>query len=278
MTNPAFNDRVERKYQVGVSAGEVATLWRDLRSFLLPHGLAPVPEITSVGSVYFDNKDCDLLRYSLFGRLFLVRVRTYELYGHIPEPLKEYWVEVKTAQHERRKKKRFWLGRAPLAAFLDGKCASANVLAHKNGDATEDKLRTLYRETQETVLTMGLKPILLVLYKRIAFQGPTDRLSVDWDLQYYYVSRDVFEYDSWKYIVEKPTGTSDNVILETKFLGNDSPAWFPELQQRFPIRRREYLKPVEGMGLLFRGPLQYHHEANYFIPRIESYMIGSQLG
>lgn len=278
MTNPAFNDRIERKYQVGVDPGAVAALWRDLRSFLDPHGLAAVQEITSVGSVYFDNKDCDLLRYSLFGRLMLLRVRTYELYGHIPEPVREYWVEVKTADAERRRKKRFWLGKTALAAFLQGEDASASVLPNNNGDATRDTLRELYRESQETVTTMGLKPILLVIYKRIAFQGQSERLSIDWDLQYHHVSENIFAYDSWKYLVEAPAGTSDNVILETKFLQGDSPAWFPELQRRFPIRRREYLKPVEGMGSLFRGPLRHHKEANYFLPRIESYMTGSQLG
>jgi hypothetical protein len=104
MKVPAFNDRIERKYQIGISEYEVAGFWRDLRSVLRPYGLVPAQEITSVGSVYFDNKDFDLLRYSLFGRLMIVRVRTYEMFGRLPKSITEFWVEVKTAVGERRKK------------------------------------------------------------------------------------------------------------------------------------------------------------------------------
>src|SRR5262245_64389010 len=75
---PVFNDRIEKKFQLGVRDSEVATVWRELGSILAPYGMVPVQEITSVGSLYFDNKDYDLLRYSLYNRLFLVRLRAYE--------------------------------------------------------------------------------------------------------------------------------------------------------------------------------------------------------
>ncbi len=117
MNAPAFNDRVEKKFQIGIEEKEVAALWRDLSLVLAPYGLKPVQEITSVGSVYFDNKDCDLLRFSLFGHLMLFRTRVYELYGRFPEPISEYWVEVKTAQGARRKKRRFPLSKAALFGF-----------------------------------------------------------------------------------------------------------------------------------------------------------------
>ncbi len=274
MTN--FNDRIEKKYQVGISESEVAGLWRNLRSFLGPHGLAPVQEITSVGSVYFDNKDCDLLRYSLFGRLMLVRVRSYETYGRPPEPITEYWVEVKTAADGRRKKRRFRLTKSALMEFLEGRDAGEGVFDYNRNDAEPDVIRDLYRETQETIFTLGLKPILLVVYKRVAFQNEVERLSIDWDVRYHYVTTNVLDYDSWKYLVEKPAGTSDKVILEMKYLHGGVPAWFHELQQRHPIRRREYLKPMEGMGFLFQGPLRHHKEANYFLPMIEAYMANSK--
>jgi hypothetical protein len=56
------------------------------------------------------------------------------------------------------------------------------------------------------------------------------------------------------------------------------PACFSELQQRYPIWQREYLKPIEGMGFLFKGPLRNHKEANYFIPLINAYVENSLLG
>jgi hypothetical protein len=276
MTN--FNDRIEKKYQVGISESEVAGLWRDLSSFLGSHGLAPVQEITSVGSVYFDNKDCDLLRYSLFGRLMLVRVRSYETYGRPPEPITGYWMEVKTAADGRRKKRRFRLPKSALLEFLEGRDAGESVFDYNRHNARRDVIGDLYRETQETVFTLGLQPILLVTYKRVAFQSQVERLCIDWDVQYHYVTRNVFDYDSWKYLVEKPAGKGDKVILEMKYLQGDVPTWFSELQRRYPIREREYLKPIEGMGFLFAGPLKHHKEANSFLGMIGAYMASSQLG
>lgn len=274
MTN--FNDRIEKKYQVGISESEVASLWRELTSFLGPHGLVPVQEITSVGSVYFDNKDCDLLRYSLFGRLMLVRVRSYETYGRPPEPITGYWVEVKTTADGRRKKRRFRLTKSALMEFLEGKDAGEGVFDHNKHGAEPDIIRDLYRKTQETVFTLGLKPILLVVYKRVAFQSAVERLSIDWDVQYHYATTNIFDYDSWKYLVGQPVGKANKVILEMKYLHGGVPAWFHELQLRYPIRRREYLKPIEGMGFLFQRPLRHHKEANYFLPMIEAYMANTK--
>jgi hypothetical protein len=236
----------------------------------------PIPEIISVGSVYFDNKDCDLLRYSLFGRLMLVRLRTYEMYGRPPEPITEYWVEVKTADDQRRRKKRFRLTKSALLEFLEGRDAGESVFDYNKDGAERDVIRNLYRETQETVLTMGLKPTLLVIYKRIAFQGEIERLSIDWDVQYYHVTTDVYDYSSWKYPVEKPAGKADKVILELKYLQGGVPAWFSDLQRRYPIWEKEYLKPIEGMGFLFQGPLKHHKEANSFLQMIQAYMAGSE--
>src|SRR5262245_38055401 len=267
MTN--FNDRIEKKYQVGISESEVAGLWRDLASFLGPHGLAPVQEITSVGSVYFDNKDCDLLRYSLFGHLMIVRVRSYEIYGRPPEPITGYWVEVKTTADGRRKKRRFRLTQSALMEFLEGRDGREGIFDY-------NRVWDLYRDTQEPVFTLGLKPILVVVYKGVAFQSAVERLSIDWDVQYHYVTTNIFDYDFWKYLIEKPAGKSDKVILEMKYLHGGVPAWFHELQSRYPIQRREYLKPIEGMGFLFQGPLRHHKEANYLFPMIAAYMDDSE--
>lgn len=276
MKVPPFNDRIERKYRIGIGENEVAGFWRDLRSILGPYGLAPVQDITSVGSVYFDNKDCDLLRYSLFGRLMVVRVRTYEMFGRLPQPITDFWVEVKTAVGERRKKRRIRLTKSALLELLEGRDAGETVFECNENGAGRDVIGDLYRETQETVLSMGLKPILLVLCKRVAFQGKGERLSIDWDVQYRHVSSDIFDNDSLKYLIDKPAGKADKVILETKYVEGGVPIWFRELERRYPIWRREFLKPVEGMGFLFKGPLRQHKEADTFVRMIESHLANSQ--
>jgi len=274
---PVFKDRIERKYQLGVKDCEVASLWREIASMLAPYGMLPVQEITAVGSVYFDNKDYDLLRYSLDDRLFLVRVRAYELYGRPPKPISEYWVEVKTASDERRSKRRFRLTRGQLYEFIKGAEIGAAVIERNCPDHEPDGLRQLYRETQESIITMGLKPFILIVYKRVAFQNQNERLSIDWDVQYYNVSSEVFQFSSWKDTIIPPFGRAGAVILELKYLEGSLPVWFGELQRRYPVRERECLKTLEAMGILFHGELKQHRQANYFRPRIDAYMAGNQL-
>jgi hypothetical protein len=278
MNNTLFNNRIEKKYQIGIAESEVAGLWRNLCSCLAPYGLSPAQEITSVGSVYFDNRDCDLLRYSLFGHLMLIRLRTYETYGRPPEPRAGYWVEVKTAADERRKKRRFQLPKSALYQLVEGGEPGESIFDFNKNDADRDLVFDLYRDTQETIVTMGLRPLILVLYKRISFQNDLERLSIDWDLQYYYVTKNVLEADSWKYLAVPPQGKSDTIIMEIKHLQGDVPVWFTELQRQYPIRRREYLKTLEGMSFLFQGPLKHHKEANFFLPRIDAYLTNSHLG
>jgi SPX domain protein involved in polyphosphate accumulation len=279
MSAPAFNDRVEKKYQIGIDQTGIADLWRGLGSTLRPFGLLPVQEITSVGSVYFDNKDCDLLRFSLLGHLMLFRTRAYEMFGQSPEPITEYYVEVKTAQGQRRMKRRFPLAKKALLRFLASRDLDEGLNGLERLDNGPEDWGELYREGQETLLTMGLAPILLVTYKRLAFQSEMDRLSIDWDIQYYPATRSIYDLTSWKYLAEPPIGKANKIILEMKCLGEDTePDWFAELQRRYPIRRREYLKPVEGMGFLFQGPLRQHKEAAYFLPRIDAYLASSVLG
>jgi hypothetical protein len=126
---------------------------------------------------------------------------------------------------------------------------------------------------------MGLAPLLLVTYKRVAFQSETSRLSIDWDIQYYSAGNDIYDLSSWKYLPLEAAGKARKVILELKCMFDEGvPEWFSEIQQLYPIWQREYLKPVEGMGFLFRGPLRHHKEADYFLPRIDAYMNNSLLG
>lgn len=143
-------------------------------------------------------------------------------------------------------------------------------------DGAGEGVLDLYRTSQETFLTMGLKPVLLVIYKRVAFQSARERLSIDWDVQYRHVTNHVLNYESFKYLRGEPEGKANKIILEMKYLQNEMPSWFSELQRSYPIWRREYLKPIEGMGFLFRGPLKDHKAANYFVPMIQHYMTNSQ--
>ncbi len=272
MKGPVYIERMEKKYQVGIRDDGLANFWRELRDYLPQFGLEPINEITNIGSVYFDNNDCDLLNDCLLGQLKLIRLRTYEAYGTVPQPINEYWVEMKTAPDERRRKKRFRVTKEMLMDFLDGRPPREGVYAYNRDGAEAPTVGRLYHDIQEAILTMGLKPLLLVVYKRIAFQNTTERLSIDWDVQYYHMNTDVCDHESWKYPVEQSAGSARKTILELKYPGGPVPEWFSDLQRKYPIWEKDYLKPVEGMGYLFEGPLRTHEKAATFLPMIQAYM------
>jgi SPX domain protein involved in polyphosphate accumulation len=273
MVGPHYQDRIERSYEVALNQEGVVDLWRDLTEFLPEYGLQPIDGITCVGTVYFDNKDYDLTHYTILNpdRRMLVRLRTYETYDESSAPISDYWLEVKIRANSQWKKKRFRLSRADLSAFLQGRDATEVALAqNRNGDDPEVIL-TLYREIQELVLTMGLKPFFLLTYKRMAFQNETERLSLDWDLQYYSVGSDVYGCDSWQYPIDEPVGISDKTILELKYGRGSFPTWIADLEKRYPIQETGFLKFVEGMQFLFQGPLKSHREAEAFLRLIYAY-------
>jgi len=273
MTDPNYQDRIERNYEVSISQDGVAALWRELSEFFPQYGLHPINKITNVGTVYFDNRDYDLTRYTILNpaRRMLVRLRTYENYGESPSPITRYSVEIKTKCKEQWSKKRFRLNRTALADFLEGRDGTQSLLHDSENGVDPEVTRNLYREIQELIMTMGLKPFFLLTYKRLALQNNIERVSLDWDIQYYHVGTDVYSYDSWKYPVEKPAGKSQKTILELKYPRGTRPAWIADLQKRYPIQETGFLKFVEGMGFILRGPLKNHGEADYFLRLIKAY-------
>jgi len=273
MTDPNYQDRIERNYEVSISQDGVAALWRELSEFFPQYGLHPINKITNVGTVYFDNRDYDLTRYTILNpaRRMLVRLRTYENYGESPSPITCYSVEIKTKCKEQWSKKRFRLNRTALADFLEGRDGTQSLLHDSENGVDPEVTRNLYREIQELIMTMGLKPFFLLTYKRLALQNNIERVSLDWDIQYYHVGTDVYSYDSWKYPVEKPAGKSQKTILELKYPRGTRPTWIADLQKRYPIQETGFLKFVEGMGFILRGPLKNHGEADYFLRLIKAY-------
>lgn len=276
---PNFQDRIERNYEAAVRQDGVVEFWRRLCDFFPQYGLRPINEITSVGTVYFDNKDYDLTRYTVLNpaRRMLVRLRTYETFGELPKPISDYWIEVKIKIKGQWIKKRVRLMRADLPGFLAGQDAAPSVLEDSQNGGEPEVIRRLYREIQELILTMGLEPFFLLTYKRLAFQNDVERISLDWDNQYYSVGSEVYSYDSWKYPVVEPIGKSEKTILELKYPLGAQPIWVSALENKFPIFETGFLKFVEGMGFFFQGPLKNYRESGYFLRLINAYRGESRL-
>lgn len=273
MSGPNYQDRIERNYEVNITPDRITALWRGLSEFFPKYGLDPLNKITGVGTVYFDNRDLDLTRYTILNpaRRMLVRLRAYENYGESPTPIEWYWMEIKTKLKDQWIKKRIRLKRTALPDFLAGRDATQAVLQHDQDGLGSEVGLNLYREIQELIMTMGLTPFFLLTYKRLALQNSLERVSLDWDIQYYHVGTEVYSYDSWKYPIEQPAGKSQKTILELKYPRGTHPAWIADLQKYYPIQENGFLKFVEGMGVLFRGPLKNQREADYFLRLINAY-------
>lgn len=273
MEGPNYQDRIERNYEVAIRPNDVVALWQHLKEFFPRHGIQPIDGITSVGTVYFDNRDYDLTRYTVLNphRRLLVRLRAYEQYGEPPKPISNYWIEIKGKGKEQWTKKRFRLSRKDLLGFLDGRDVPETVLNDKENAAEPNVTRRLYEDIQELIVTMGLKPFFLITYKRLAFQNDEVRISVDWDLNYYHVGTDVYFWDSWKYPVMDPVGRSEKTVLELKYPPGACPLWIADLEKTYRVQETGFLKFVEGMGFLFQGPLKTYREAEYFLRLIKRY-------
>lgn len=274
MESRNFIEREERKYEVGIRVCDLNTLVHDLSRYAPVHEFTTGQQITYVSSVYFDNKDYDLLRLSLLTQhhTFHVRLRTYEYEDSNLEQSECFWMEVNIKKENLRKKKRFMIKRKTLLDVLPGKDVAEMVVDYNDEVADPETIRSLFWETQDTILQMGLKPTLLVTYKRLGFQKENQRLCLDWDIHYYHVGADIYHYPSWKNISRAPTGKVAHIILELKYPQGCFPAWIADLQRRYAIEEKNYSKFVEGMGFLFQGPLRHHREGNSFLQMIEAYL------
>jgi SPX domain protein involved in polyphosphate accumulation len=153
---------------------------------------------------------------------------------------------------------------------LNGRSAAETKSnGYRNGHGNSE---SYYKEIQELVLTMGLAPFFLITYKRLAFDNDEgERVSLDWDLRYFNVGDEIYDSDSWKYPVAEPLAISQKTILEIKHPRGAKPTWIGKLERDFDIAETGFLKFVEGMGFLFRGPMKNHREAKYFLRLIDAY-------
>jgi SPX domain protein involved in polyphosphate accumulation len=274
MGSPVYMDRIERKYEVGISQNSLPDLWRDVSRYVPLHEFTPGQQITWVNSVYFENKDFDLLRFGLLNIQdnIHVRVRTYEYDGYPTRPISSYWLEMKIKKEEVRKKKRLRMQGEALGAFLEGKDVGGRILEYNQDGADPENIRSSYREIRNTIFNLGLKPTLLVAYKRVAFQNGSERLCLDWDIHYYHVGHHVHHYPSWKDIAKCLGEKTGKILLELKCSRGPLPAWVGNLKRSYPLSELGYYSKFnEGMSLLFPGHFKHLTESNHFLQMIKAY-------
>jgi SPX domain protein involved in polyphosphate accumulation len=272
--SPFYTDRIERKYQVGIDPSDLSAFCRDVSRYAPLHEFIPGRQITWVNSIYFENQEFDLLRFSLLSGQdnIHVRLRTYEYDGSPPRPIPDYWLEMKIKKEEVRKKKRLKMQGEALGAFLEGRDVAGRILEDNLDGADPENIRSSYREIQNTIFNLGLKPTLLVAYRRVAFQNEIERLSIDWDVHYYHVSQHVHRYPSWRDVAKCLGEKTEKIFLELKCPQGAIPTWVANLKRDYPLWELGYFsKYNEGMSFLFPGQFKHLTESNYFLRMIKAY-------
>lgn len=265
MGNPIYLERMERKFEVGISKETLPALWADLSRYIPLHEFIPGQQITYNSTIYFDSEDCFLLRRGLLNRYdhFRIRARKYE-YDSTSSP-GTYWLELKMRKEDIRRKQRLELEGRDLQGLLEGKEIGGRVLDYNHAHADSEVCGQVYREIQDIIITKGLKPFLLVSYKRVAFENREERLSIDWDIRYYHVGSPVFSSKCLKDFPDRPAGYDAAMVLELKYTG-EIPSWMSDLQGKYPIwYRSTFSKLDRGMKALLEGPLKARGDSGFLL-------------
>lgn len=273
MVKPIYLGRAERKFEVGISRDALPALWGDLGRYIPVHEFIPGQQVTYNNTIYFDSEDCFLLRSGLLNRddHIRIRARKYEFDSTFFTGASDYWMELKVREGDIRRKRRLKLASGDLQRLLAGKEVEESILDYNRPHADLEVCKELYKEIQEIIIEKGLKPLLLVSYKRVAFENQNERLSIDWDIRYCYAGPSVFSQESLKDFSEKPAGYDQAVVLELKYTGG-FPSWMSDLQGRHPIwYRSSFSKLDRGMRALLEGPLKCRGDSKFLLEMMHAH-------
>ncbi|MBN1586147.1 MAG: polyphosphate polymerase domain-containing protein [Candidatus Omnitrophica bacterium] len=218
-------------------------LWRELKHFMLrdAHMQEDIPY--TVNSIYFDSDDYSAYWEKLWGvktrKKF--RIRTYAKHFNSKTPI---FLECKGKQNEFVVKDRVVISYGQLHSLLEDP-EPLWALAAKG------KLHKLLSEFLVQKVRRRLKPVVYVIYNRLAYQGRFDpRFRVTFDsrvkaLPYRgYLSMDA----------DQKAGDTDITgyrVLESKFRGH-LPAWFGQVVKDYELSRvpvSKYVHAINGCGL-----------------------------
>lgn len=273
MVNQTYLERAERKFEVGLGEESLPALWREVSSYIPLHEFVPGQQITYNNTIYFDSEDFFLLRHGLLNRYdhMRIRARKYEYDSTSLAGDSAYWLELKVRKGDVRKKQRLKLEGRDLQKLLAGKDIEGRVLDYNRAHVDAEACRERYKEIQEIIIERGLKPVLLVSYKRVAFENSEERLSIDWDIRYHYIGSSGFDYKRLKDFPERPAGYDRSMVLEFKYT-DEFPSWMSDLQAKYPIwYRSSFSKLDRGMKDVLEGPLRHRSDSESLIKMMHAY-------
>lgn len=273
MRNQTYLERSERKFEVGVGKESLPALWREVSCYVPLQEFVSGQPMTDNNTIYLDSEDFLLFRAGLLNRYDHIRIRArkYEYGSTSLAGASDYWLELKVRKGDIRKKQRLKLEGQDFQRLLAGIDIERSVLDYNRAYADLKECLKLYRQIQDLIIYKGLKPLLLVSYKRVAFENEKERLSIDWDIRYYHIGSSIFGYQCLKNFPQEPAGYDQAVVLEFKYT-DEFPSWMSELQGKFPIwYRSSFSKLDRGMKAVLEGPLRHRSDSESLIKMMHAY-------
>ncbi|MGL1891648.1 MAG: polyphosphate polymerase domain-containing protein [Spirochaetaceae bacterium] len=194
---------------------------------------------------------------------FKIRIREYGFDGLF----KDYvWVELKEKVNGEGYKNRFKVNKSDVLDFMNGGNLIDNIIL-KNRKIDPEYLIHLYTTIQKLIAELNLKPLLVVQYKRIAFDTGLKggvRFTFDKDI----ISAKV-DFDClFKPLENFKRYKSNKMIMELKTWGI-YPELMVKLKKKFNIKRKKYSKFIFGMEAncfnFTHPPLSLEQEYNQII-------------
>lgn len=118
-----------------------------------------------------------------------------------------------------------------LDRFMRGEDVEREVVTYNLAHGDSETICRSYRNIRKLFREKGLKPVLLVAYKRVAFQGRAERLSLDWDIHYCPIAPATPIQDAFAVASENTAGRERAVLLEIKYPDGKFPQWVEQLQR-----------------------------------------------
>ena len=186
-----------------------------------------------ISSLYFDSQELQLCKETIEEKVnrFKLRIRCYD-----DNPQTPCFVEIKRRLNSVILKDRARLQKEMLKSVIQDLCVP---------DSLYEKDKKILRQFQFYLRTLCARPLVLVRYKRQAFEGDSRnrvRVTLDREMSFKAVDRPVLTMngEGWRRI------PMDFVILEIKFT-NHYPLWLSDMVKCFDLKQTAMSKYVSSV-------------------------------
>ncbi len=213
-------------------------------------------QFTLIESVYYDNKNLDVLSEYLNQNLVRSKMRTRR---YAPNGLfsSDIFLEVKSKTNGVSQKSRFQISSLDLEQINSGQLLeSSEKINSLNSNIPTEKLNRRLDRVNQFITNKSIKPSCRVSYKRVAFEIGSLRVTLDKNIKFLQllniskeVKSDILNNLIWKKTLEQTQNAYSNgtCILEVKHDGN-IPRWLKLFLQARSLNETGFSKYCFAMS------------------------------